>query len=137
MSPSPNAPAAPPCSPDDKNSGPSVFIVDDDDALVEALSDLLREEGYEVEAHTVASEALARLEAGTRPDVILLDYLMPEMKGDAFLEALERAGIDVPVMVLSAMNESRLDVPVRRVRAMIRKPFDLEKLLDELQRLAA
>jgi CheY-like chemotaxis protein len=117
--------------------GRFVFIVDDDDALVEALTELLREEGYVVEAHTVASKALARLESGARPDVILLDYLMPEMKGSEFLTALDRAGIEVPVMLLSAMNESRVDVPIRQVRAMIRKPFDLDRLLSELSRVAA
>jgi CheY-like chemotaxis protein len=115
----------------------SVFIVDDDPALVEALTELLCEEGYRVEAHTVATEALARLEGGVRPDVVLLDYLMPAMNGDEFLGALERAGVDVPVMLFTAMNESRVHVPARRVRAVIRKPFDLDRLLDELARVRA
>ncbi len=116
-------------------SARSVLIVDDDPALVEALTDLLREEGYLVEAHTVATDALARLSREPRPDVVLLDYLMPGMNGDEFLRALERAEIDVPVMLLSAMSESRM--PTRRVRAVIRKPFDLERLLAALAGLEA
>jgi len=121
----------------DETCGRTVFLVDDDDALIEALTELLRDEGYVVEAYTSAFAALARLEAGARPDVILLDYLMPEMRGDAFLAALDDAGIDVPVMLLSAMCESRLRLPSRRLHAWIRKPFDLGRLLDELARLAA
>ncbi|MBK9260849.1 MAG: response regulator [Polyangiaceae bacterium] len=113
-------------------SGRLVFIVDDDVALVEALSDLLREEGYAVEAHTDVTGALERLHAGIKPDVVLLDYLMPGMNGRDFLVELEREGIDVPVMLFTAMNESRVQVPKRNVRAVIRKPFDLERLLQEL-----
>jgi CheY-like chemotaxis protein len=115
----------------------SVFIVDDDPALVEALTELLRDEGYAVEPHTDACVALARLEAGERPDVVLLDYLMPRMTGGDFLVALERAGIEVPVMLFTAMNESRVHVPRQNVRTMIRKPFDLERLLEELSRIEA
>jgi two-component system response regulator VicR len=113
----------------------SVFIVDDDLALVEALSELLREEGYAVEAHTDVAVALERLQEGFRPDVVLLDYLMPRMNGGDFLAELERAGIDLPVMLFTAMNESRVHVPRRHVRAVIRKPFDLERLLEELSRI--
>ena len=116
--------------------GRSVFIVDDDDALVEALAELLREEGYAVEAHTNVTSALERLEGGIRPDVVLLDYLMPQMSGGEFLAHLEDVGIDVPVMLFTAMNESRVQVPTRNVRAMIRKPFDLKRLLDELERVS-
>lgn len=115
--------------------GRSVFIVDDDEPLVEALSDLLREEGYAVEAHTDVLEALERLKAGTRPDVVLLDYLMPGMTGCEFLHHLEQVGIDVPVMLFTAMNESRVQVPIRNVRVVIRKPFDLKRLLEELEKV--
>jgi len=135
MSLTPNVAPFPPTAP--AASDCLVFIVDDDPALVEALAELLRDEGYRVEAYTVATEALARLEAGLRPDVILLDYLMPAMNGDEFLGALDRANVDVPVMLLSAMNESRVPMRARRVRAVIRKPFDLERLLDELSQLKA
>jgi CheY-like chemotaxis protein len=113
----------------------SVFIVDDDEALVEALTELLREEGYAVEAHTDVVGALERLKAGTRPDVVLLDYIMPGMTGCDFLRHLEQVGIDVPVMLFTAMNESRVQVPKRNVRVVIRKPFDLKRLLEELEKV--
>lgn len=112
-----------------------VLLVDDDEALVDALTELLRNEGYEVEAHTDVMKALVRLQDGFRPNVVLLDYLMPQMNGGVFLDHLERVGIDVPVMLFTAMNVSRVHVPPRNVKAMIRKPFDLKQLLDELAKL--
>lgn len=113
-------------------SSRTVFIVDDDDALVDALTELLRDEGHTVEPYTDGFHALARLREGARPDVILLDYCMPKMTGDDFLLELEREGIDVPVMLFTAMNASRVRVPTRNVRAVIRKPFELERLLEAL-----
>jgi len=110
----------------------TVFIVDDDDALVDALTELLRDEGHTVEPYTDVFHALDRLREGARPHVILLDYWMPKMTGDAFLVELEREGIDVPVMLFTAMTASRVRVPTRNVRAVIRKPFELERLLEEL-----
>jgi CheY-like chemotaxis protein len=113
----------------------SVFIVDDDEALVEALTELLRDEGHTVEAHTDGARALVRLKEGIRPDVVLLDYLMPGMNGGDFLVHLEVEGIDVPVMLFTALNASRVHVPTRNIRAMISKPFDFKRLLEELEKV--
>jgi len=136
-----NATSPPESSPPEsgtQKAGRSVLIVDDDDALVEALSELLREEGYRVETYTVAEGALARLREGAAPpDVVLLDYLMPTMNGDEFLAALDEAEIAVPVLLLSAMNESRVPRRSSLVRAVIRKPFDLDRLLGELAQIRA
>jgi CheY-like chemotaxis protein len=119
----------------DPEHGRVVLLVDDDAALVDALTELLRDEGHVVEAHTDVVNALVRLKAGFRPDVVLLDYLMPQMNGGDFLAHLDCAGIDVPVMLFTAMNMDRVQVPKRNVRAMIRKPFDLKRLLDELEKV--
>ena len=113
----------------------SVLIVDDDEALVEALTELLRDEGHVVEAHTDGFRALARLKDGFRPDVVLLDYLMPRMNGSEFLVELERHGIALPIVLFTAMNASRVHVPTRNVIAMIRKPFDLKRLFETLAKV--
>lgn len=113
----------------------TVFIVDDDEALVDALTELLRAEGHVVEPYTDGAYALARLREGARPHVILLDYRMPKMTGDDFLVQLDREGIHVPVMLFTAMCASRVRVPTSNVRAVIRKPFELKRLLEELANL--
>src|SRR5262249_55331256 len=112
-----------------------VLILDDDPVLVESLSDLLREEGYEAEGYTDARAALERLKAGPLPGVLLLDYLMPLMTGEEFLDALEASNIEVNVLLFTALHESALPKAAGRVAGMIRKPFDIEPLLEAIARI--
>jgi CheY-like chemotaxis protein len=118
-------------------AGRSVFIVDDDPALVETLAEILREEGYQVDAHTDARTALSLLRSGIKPDVVLLDYLMPVMNGDQFLAALESSGLALNVVLFTGMNAPQVRGTERLVRGVLRKPFDIERLLNELDRLRA
>src|SRR5260221_132606 len=87
------------------SSPPSVLIVDDDPVLVDSLRDLLSEEGYDTEGFTDARLALERLRGGARPSVLLLDYVMPVMSGEQFLDALDSAGISLKVVLFTAMHE--------------------------------
>jgi len=109
-----------------------VLVVDDDDDIRENLVELLACEGYEVTAAGDGRAALA--EAGrARPDVILLDLMMPVMSGWQFREAQlgDPALAGVPVVVLSAMPAD-LDVD-----ASLPKPFQVDDLLRLLERLTA
>ncbi|MGK3998984.1 response regulator [Sorangium sp. So ce1024] len=112
--------------------GAELFVVDDDPALVESLVDLLSDEGYRVQGFTRPLEALDRLARGARPRAVLLDYVMPEMTGEEFLTALAAAGVDVPVLLLSGVNEPNIRGAVLGV---IAKPFDVDRLLAVLDRL--
>lgn len=116
--------------------GRSVVIVDDDAALVEALTDLLKEEGYEVEAFTSAPAALERLRGGERPSLVLLDYVMPGMDGAELLRALSAAGVSVQTVLFTALSASHLEVEAL-VAEVVRKPFDLDGLLRTIERLSA
>ncbi|WP_437277774.1 response regulator [Sorangium sp. So ce375] len=109
-----------------------IFVVDDDPALVESLMDLLSDEGYRVQGFTRPLEALDRLTRGARPRAILLDYVMPEMTGEEFLTALAAAGVEVPVLLLSGVNDPSIRGAVAGVLA---KPFDVDRLLVVLARL--
>ncbi|WP_437712886.1 response regulator [Sorangium sp. So ce448] len=109
-----------------------IFVVDDDPALVESLLDLLSDEGYRVQGFTRPLEALDRLAHGARPRAVLLDYVMPEMTGEEFLTALAAAGVEVPVLLLSGVNEPNIRGAVAGVLA---KPFDVDRLLVVLERL--
>lgn len=114
----------------------TVLIVDDDPMLVESLGELLDEEGYLVEGFTDARLALARLEAGARPHLVLLDYLMPTMTGEEFLDALDRAGIGLEVVLFTALHDGALSSTRGRVAGVVRKPFDLDELLTTIGRLS-
>jgi putative nucleotidyltransferase with HDIG domain len=69
----------------------SVLIVDDDTLILGIVSEMLRRAGFETTCHTSPLEALAAVER-ERPDVIIADFVMPEVNGVAFLEmSIERS----------------------------------------------
>lgn len=109
-----------------------VLVVDDDRDNRELLVELLASEGYLVSSASDGKIALAEARA-TRPDVILLDLMMPVMNGWEFRDAQLRDPdlARVPVVVVSAFEDT-LDV-----EAILRKPYLLEDVLDTVQRLAA
>lgn len=109
----------------------TVLVVEDDERIRETLTELLEIEGYAVSAAANGQEALDRLEHG-RPDLILLDMLMPTMDGAEFLAAMRHddALASIPVTVLSA---SRYD-PALHDAPCLRKPVDLDELLDHVRR---
>ena len=113
-----------------RSNAKRVLVVDDDREIRELLVELLSIEGYEVSAAGDGQLALAEARA-RRPDVILLDLMMPIMNGwefrDAQLKDLELAG--VPVVVVSAFDDT-LDVA-----AVLRKPFQIDEVLATVQRL--
>lgn len=87
-----------------------ILIVDDDRALAELLADYLRHESYSVETVHDGTAALARLGAsGPRPDLLILDVMMPGLDGLETLRELHRKH-PLPVIMLSARGE-----PVDRV----------------------
>jgi CheY-like chemotaxis protein len=113
-----------------------VLVVDDDRSIQGFLAEALADEGYEVRTAANGREAVAILR-GWRPDLILLDLMMPEMDGWAF-RAEQRTmpnAADVPVIVLSAardLSTKAHDLTPARVFA---KPFDLAALLGAIERL--
>ena len=116
-----------------------LMIVDDDDDLRDALADIMTAQGYEVAAFADARAALAALEEGMTPFLILLDLMMPGMSGWEFraaqLENPTLAGIPV-VLVTAAGNLSDAARTLWSVE-VLRKPFSLEILLPVVARYAA
>lgn len=114
---------------------PSVLIVDDEDEIAETLRELLTAEGFEV---TIANNGLDGLERvrETRPDVVLLDIMMPVMDGRAMCRALraDPATADLPIVVMTAGGSMGRDTC--DYTALLRKPFDVDVLIDLLRRCA-
>jgi CheY-like chemotaxis protein len=107
-----------------------VLVVDDDPGVREVLELSLLTEGYEVQAAANGREALAVLQRW-RPDLILLDLMMPVLDGWSFrAEQLARRGLsDIPVIVLSAGAAVRRHAQVLAAADVLEKPFDLDTLL--------
>ena len=102
-----------------------VLIVDDEPHIREVLSDFLTRVGDEV---ATAATGAAALEAVPtfQPDVILLDMVMPGMSGADVLDALRRAGLTIPVILISGQPIT----PPEGVFAFLKKPFDLRKVAE-------
>ena len=118
----------------------SALIVDDDSSIVDGLSDYLGHDGYTVFVAGDGSEALALLNGGLRPDVIVLDLLMPGMDGwDFRMAQLNKPSLaEIPVVIISASGFSKLTVLKQlRVDEYLPKPLDPEAVVRVLDRLAA
>ncbi len=115
-----------------------ILLVEDDDALREALREVLVDEGFGVECAANGQEALEQLDRNPAPDLIVLDLVMPVMDGWAFRNAqrLTPRLARIPTMVLSASFPP--DSPRMRsleAQAVLSKPVSIDRLLRVMQRL--
>jgi CheY-like chemotaxis protein len=112
-----------------------VLVVDDDDHVREAIMTLLRSRGLRVAGCATAREGLFFLKTAPRPDLILLDLIMPEMDGWEFRVAQKRDSDwrTIPVIVLSA--DSSAKAAAVDADAYLPKPINAELALGEVERL--
>ena len=114
-----------------------ILIVDDDPDIVEVTSVLLEEAGHRVRSARNGAEALTRI-AEERPDLILLDLMMPVMDGWTFSERLRKLPLplaSIPVLVLSADRGVAEKAALIKAQDHIAKPFDLDVLLRKVDAL--
>ncbi len=115
--------------------GPTVFVVDDDEAVRDSLVVLLENKGYAVRAFDSASGFLAQHSAELH-GCLLLDIRMPGMDGMALLKQLATSGTSLPIIMITGHG----DVPTA-VKAMhqgafdfLEKPFTQDIILDSVTR---
>lgn len=110
-----------------------ILVVDDESNMRFLLRMLFETEGFDVvEAHHGAA-ALERVR-DEQPDLILTDLMMPVMNGRELVERLraDAETADIPIVVVSSSR----NVEVAGADAALRKPFDVEKLLDTARSLS-
>ena len=113
-----------------------VLVVEDDTSIRDTLELALTMQGYEVATAANGREAMALLRRW-RPDLIVLDLMMPVMDGWNFRAEQRRAGYDdVPVLVLTASRNAADSKDALGAAERLQKPFDLRHLLDTISRLA-
>lgn len=117
-----------------------LLVVDDDQSVAIGLAALLRARGYEVEVVFSGEEALERLARPPRPDLVILDYELPSLDGQAVLERIRRDPLlgDLPVLMATAASINDLS-RLGQANGMLRKPYDrnvLYAMIQELLRLA-
>ncbi len=110
-----------------------VLVVDDDPAIRSTVADILGLEGYAVATAENGEEAL-RLVETLRPSVVLLDMRMPVLDGWGFAREIHARGITVPILVMTAAPNARRWAAEIGAQSFIAKPFDLDDLLDAVQK---
>ena len=100
-----------------------VLIVEDDSDSREAIRDVLIEEGFEVREAKNGLEALESIGEQT-PDVVLLDLVMPVMKGEPVIQILRAARRSIRIVVMTASKIAAVAGSVQ-----LTKPFSLDDLL--------
>ncbi len=115
-----------------------ILVVDDDPYIRDVVAQLLEGEGYQIEEATNGAEALGVVnDLARRPDVILLDLMMPVMDGWEFARRLQEhiPPLNIPIVVLSAARLPNERLTVLGARAVLAKPFDVDELLEQVARL--
>jgi DNA-binding response OmpR family regulator len=117
-----------------------ILVVDDEDDILNFLELVLSEKGYDVVTASGGQEALTRAQL-ERPDLVLLDIMMPQMDGWEVLKLLrvDEETAEIPVAMLSARTEARDRVQGLQEGAVdyICKPFSLSELLTKIEAIFA
>jgi len=114
-----------------------ILVVDDDRAVLNAMTELLENEGYKVATAIDGLDALDQLRRGLRPCVIVLDLMMPVMDGWDFRyeQMKDQALRDIPVVVITATGFSETSVKAQFGDIeFVAKPPRIRGLLDAIRR---
>ena len=113
---------------------PTIFVVDDDESVREAVSNLLESVGFEAQAFA-STEGFRNASRPDAPSCLVLDVKLPGANGLDFQESLARAGISIPIIFITAHG----DVPMasRAMKAgaveFLMKPFNKEDLVTAIR----
>lgn len=111
-------------------NGDRILVVDDEPSIRKYLQTLLQIEGHEVTTVECGSDALEKIDQGERPDLVILDVLMPEMDGLETLRRMMQMDRTLNVIMLSCSNEVGTVVEAIRLGASdyLTKPFEKPEL---------
>jgi CheY-like chemotaxis protein len=115
---------------------PRILVVEDEVHIQRLIKLVLEKHKLEVDTASSGEEALQRLKAGARPDMILLDILMPGIDGLSVLRTLKSTAEfkDIPVVMLTALAQENVVLQGIKLGAKdyIRKPFHPTELVKRL-----
>jgi adenylate cyclase len=110
-----------------------VLVVDDTPLNVKMLADLLTFKGYQTATAASGAEALAKIEAD-RPDIVLLDVMMPGMNGIEAFKVLradpQTSSIPIVAVTASAMTEDRQKIMAAGFEGLQTKPINVKEFLE-------
>jgi FixJ family two-component response regulator len=114
-----------------QNISPLIHIVDDDSSVAHGLMRLLHSWGMQVRTFASGEEFLSALSRSHDVDCSVIDVQMPGMTGLEVQERMNRAGMDLPVIFITAFTEEGIEEEAMRAGAVgfLRKPFTDEALV--------
>jgi CheY-like chemotaxis protein len=114
----------------------TVLVVDDEFGIVDVLETILTDVGHRVLTACNGKQGLVRL-AEQKPDVVLLDCMMPRLGGDGMLRAM--AAVPdyqrIPVIMMSALSEEAVAARCKGYVAFLHKPFRVATVLSTVARV--
>lgn len=109
-----------------------ILIIEDEEVLADSLQDILEGEGHQVHTARNGLDALDVL-SRERPDLVLLDLMLPLVDGPTVLRALRRDAPSTAVVVVTSCSREALQgLPVQ---GFLRKPFSLDALLGAVKKV--
>lgn len=117
-------------------SDKKVLIVEDDPTTTELIRGLLAERHFEISQATNGKDAWDKIRPETTPDIIISDYLMPEMDGFQFFKGLKEADHtkNIPIIFLSARKNMKDSLLVSGADAFLPKPLDTNIFLQTIKK---
>jgi DNA-binding response OmpR family regulator len=115
-----------------------ILVADDSETILLLLRTRLEMEGHEVETAADGQEVVDKIAAAGPPDILLLDAMMPRKSGIDALRELRAAGVETPVLIVSAHtgegdgNGERDDLGIG---GYVTKPIDFDALFARIQEL--
>ncbi len=108
-----------------------IMVVDDEDFILESVTDILTDEGYEVITAEDGSQCLDKIDSQAIPDLVLLDIWMPGMDGIEVLENIKKRWPFIPVIIMSGHGTIETAVQATKLGAFdfIEKPLSIDPLL--------
>jgi FixJ family two-component response regulator len=112
----------------------TVFIIDDDRGMRQAIHDLVESVGLRAESFATAEEFLSRKRTGD-PSCLVLDVRLPQMSGLDFQRRLAETGVQTPIIFITAHGDIPMTVKALKAGAVefLTKPFRDQDLLDAIQ----
>ncbi|HEV2727626.1 MAG TPA: response regulator [Solirubrobacterales bacterium] len=117
----------------------TVLVADDSETILLLMRTRLEMAGYTVETAADGQEVLDHIAAGVKPDMLLLDAMMPRKSGIDALRELRGAGWEIPALIVSAhQNRDDANAPTDlAIDGYVTKPIDFDRLLETIAELTA
>jgi DNA-binding response OmpR family regulator len=107
-----------------------ILVIDDSEPIVDLIEDVLTDEGYTVRTALTPDDAL-QLVAEKRPDLVLLDLLIPGNSGNTLAHEINAVGLEaVPVIMMTANTKAAEELSMEGITHCLLKPFNLDELTE-------